>query len=168
MSVNLLRVSSEKDVFDLAALAEEIWHQHFVTILSADQIDYMVDKFQSVHAMTDQMVNDGYEYYFIEVNGQIVGYTGIKNDSDKLFLSKLYIRKPERKKGYASEVFEHLKEICRYRNLKAIWLTVNRYNEDTIAVYKKKGFVTVRTQVTDIGEGYIMDDYVMEMNVVRP
>jgi ribosomal protein S18 acetylase RimI-like enzyme len=62
-------------------------------------------------------------------------------------------------------VFEQLKEISRQRNLTSIWLTVNRYNENTIAVYKKKGFETIRTQVADIGEGYVMDDYVMELKI---
>ncbi len=165
MEVILRRVSSGQDVTQLAMLADEIWHQHFITILSEDQIDYMVDKFQSAPAMTKQMVNEGYEYYFILVDGEEVGYTGIKNDLYKLFLSKLYLRKEHRGKGYASAVFEHLKDISRNRNLTSIWLTVNRYNEDTIAVYKKKGFEVIRTQVADIGEGYVMDDYVMELKL---
>lgn len=165
MSVVLERVSSERDIKNLETLADEIWHQHFITILSADQIDYMVDKFQSYEAMTNQMLNQGYEYYFIVVDGETVGYTGIKNDVDKLFLSKLYVKKDFRGKRYASEVFEQLKAVCRLRRLKSIWLTVNRFNDSTIAVYEKKGFQTIRTQVTDIGEGYVMDDYVMELVV---
>lgn len=165
MEVVLRRVSSAQDVNHLAMLADEIWHQHFITILTMDQIDYMVDKFQSAPAMTKQMVNEGYEYYFIVANGIEVGYTAIKNDVDKLFLSKLYLQKEHRGKGYASSVFAQLIEIGCNRNLNAIWLTVNRYNEDTIAVYKKKGFETIRTQVADIGEGYVMDDYVMELKI---
>jgi ribosomal protein S18 acetylase RimI-like enzyme len=47
-----------------------------------------------------------------------------------------------------------------------IWLTVNRYNDATIAVYEKKGFRTVRTQVADIGNGFVMDDYIMEKEIV--
>lgn len=165
MNVNLKRINSEPDIVRLAAIADEIWHQHYSTILSENQIDYMVDKFQSVDGMTQQMINQGYEYYFITVNGEEIGYLGIRKDVDKLFLSKLYIKEEYRGKHYASEVLEQLKQLCVNRNLKAIWLTVNRYNENTIAVYKKKGFQIVRTQVADIGEGYVMDDYVMEMNL---
>lgn len=167
MRVQLTRVNSEDELRRLADMATEIWHQHFITILSADQIDYMVDKFQSYHAMTNQMQTQGYEYYFIMLNGEAIGYTGIRNDGEKLFLSKLYIKKDHRKKGYASEVFEQLKEICKERKLKAIWLTVNRFNYDTIEVYKKKGFQTLRTEVADIGHGYVMDDYIMELDVSK-
>ena len=52
---------------------------------------------------------------------------------------------------------------CRRRALKAIWLTVNRRNERAIGAYRRAGFREVRAQVTDIGGGYVMDDYVMEL-----
>ena len=48
---------------------------------------------------------------------------------------------------------------------KAIWLTVNKYNDHTIDVYRHRGFQTVRSQVSDIGNGYVMDDYVMEKEI---
>lgn len=165
VEVVLSRVYSEEGLYHLALLADDIWHQHFATILSMDQIDYMLEKFQSVKSMTKQMINDGYEYYFISVNGEKVGYTGIKKDGNKLFLSKLYLQEKHRGKGYASSVFEQLILLARKQNLTSIWLTVNRYNEDTIAIYQKKGFTTIRTQVTDIGGGFVMDDYVMELNI---
>lgn len=165
MDVKLYRVSSSEDVLELAAMADDIWHEYFVSILSEDQIEYMVDQFQSAPAMTKQMVNQGYEYYFIMVNQQIVGYTGIKNDGNKLFLSKLYLKKEHRGKHYATAVMDQLKEICAYRGQNAIWLTVNRFNLHTIAVYQSFGFESIRTQVTDIGEGYVMDDYIMEVKI---
>ena len=159
------RINSGPDIIRLATLADEIWHQHYATILAKDQIDYMIDEFQSVDAMTKQMINQGYEYYFITVLGEEIGYTGFRKDADKLFLSKLYIKEEHRGKGYASEVFEQIVDICKNRRLKAIYLTVNRYNEDSVAIYKKKGFQIMGTQVTDIEEGYVMDDYVMELDV---
>ena len=92
-----------------------------------------------------------------------IGYTGVRPDGEgKLFLSKLYILKPYRGQGYASEAFAFLERLCAEEGLSAIWLTVNRFNTNTIAVYEKKGFVTVRTQVADIGSGFVMDDYIME------
>ena len=43
----------------LAAIADEVWHEHFASILSPEQIDYMVERFQSVPALTDQLQNQG-------------------------------------------------------------------------------------------------------------
>lgn len=162
MNVILTRINSETDIVLLASLADEIWREHYLSILTKDQIDYMIDKFQSADAMTHQIINQGYEYYFITVCGEEIGYTGICKDVDKLFLSKLYIKKEFRGNRYASEVFKQLQQICVNRRLKAIWLTVNRYNEESVAIYKKMGFKVIRTRVADIGQGYVMDDFIME------
>lgn len=151
----------------MSGLADRIWHQHFSSILSLDQIDYMVEKFQSVKAVADQLANQNYQYFMLKLDGNLIGFTGIveQPEEKKLFLSKLYLEKSFRGKGYASRAFEFLEALCRKKGLTAIWLTVNRYNSDTIAVYEKKGFVTVRTQVADIGNGYVMDDYIMEKSL---
>ena len=158
-------VKTGEDIAALAAIANEVWHQHFASILSPEQIDYMVERFQSVPAVTGQLANEGYEYYFIRVGEKNIGYAGIKPEAGKLFLSKLYILYPYRGNGFASRAFEFMEGICRERRLRSIWLTVNRYNTDTIAVYQKKGFKTIRTQVADIGNGFVMDDYIMEKTV---
>ncbi|GAA4832200.1 hypothetical protein GCM10023310_06840 [Paenibacillus vulneris] len=161
------QVKTEEEVTDLARLAAEIWNEYFITIISREQIDYMVQKFQSYPALTDQLKHQGYEYYFMKLNGSNIGYMGVKQEEGKLFLSKLYILKEHRGTGFASRAMEFLVELCRKRGLSAIWLTVNRYNDATIAVYEKKGFKKLRTQVADIGNGFVMDDYIMEKEI-RP
>lgn len=160
------KVETEEEIAFLAQLASEIWCEYFVCIISNEQINYMVEKFQSVHAITVQIKNQGYEYYFMNVNGRTIGYLGIKQEEGKLFLSKFYIQKEHRGKGYASQAMEFLVGICKDRRLGIIWLTVNRYNDVTIAIYEKKGFRTVRTQVADIGNGFVMDDNIMEREIV--
>ena len=167
MKLEFLPVTGPSQIEQLAALAEEIWREHFTPLLEPGQVDYMLDKFQSVRAMTEQLKTGGYRYFFLLAEGEPVGYTGVKPEEGKLFLSKLYVRAQDRGKGYASQAFAFLEGICRKENLSAIWLTVNRYNDVPIAVYQKKGFVTVREQVADIGNGYVMDDYIMEKTIDR-
>ena len=157
-------VRNGEQIKEMTDLADEIWHEYFVTILSPDQIDYMVEKFQSAGAVKKQIADQGYQYYMLKLSGRLIGYTGIveQPQEKRLFLSKLYLEKPFRGRGYASRTFEFLEELCRQKGLSAIWLTVNRFNDHTIRVYEKKGFVKVRTQAADIGNGYLMDDYIME------
>ncbi|KAH0786232.1 GNAT family N-acetyltransferase [Histomonas meleagridis] len=159
------QVKTTEEINELAKLADTVWHEYFPCILSSEQIDYMVEKFQSVPALTDQLNNQGYRYFFLELDGTKIGYTGIKSEDGKLFLSKIYILKPYRGHGYASNTLQFLDDLCKKEGLKSIWLTVNKNNEPTIAVYKKKGFQTIRTQVADIGNGFVMDDYIMEKTV---
>ena len=149
---------------DIAALANEIWHEHFVPIIGLDHVNYMVGKFQSYPALKEQ-VSQGYEYYKIFCDDKFAGYTGIHPEQDVLFLSKLYLHKDFRGQHLATKAVEFLKDYCRKKGLKKIWLTCNKYNSHTLDVYHHLGFVDVRTQVADIGNGFVMVDYILELNI---
>lgn len=165
MEVTFPRVKTAQDIEEVAVLAAKIWHEYYISLLTTQQIDYMVEKFQSVTAITDQIRNQGYEYYCIQHGGTAAGYMSVRQEEGKLFLSKFYIAKEHRGRGYASQASAFLDGLCRERGLSHIWLTVNRYNESSIAVYEKKGFRTIREQVADIGNGFVMDDFVMEKEI---
>ena len=165
MDFKMTAIRTQEEIKEHAKMAEIVWNEHFTSIIGKSQVDYMLDKFQSEHAVTDQIQNRGYEYYFMESDGNKVGYMGIHREETKIFLSKLYVMKEFRKKGYASLAFEFLKNLCRDNHLKSIYLTVNKYNTDTIQVYEAKGFKTIRSEISDIGNGYVMDDYVMELTI---
>ena len=91
--MELIKVKNE-DIKDLAKLIDEIWHEYWPCILSAEQIDYMVEKFQSENAIFNQIKNENYTYYFINYKNQYIGYIGVSPHNGYLFLSKLYIKKP--------------------------------------------------------------------------
>lgn len=167
MDIEFVKVSTAEDISALARLTDEVWHEYFPCILSAEQIDYMVDKFQSEHAISEQLANGGYEYRVITADGEKAGYVGFVRESEKMFLSKLYLLRDYRGKKIASRALEFLKKECEKSELGAIYLTVNRHNDHTIDVYKRWGFEVVREQCADIGNGYVMDDYVMELGLKR-
>ena len=163
--IKMIGAETPEQVKKIAAMADEIWHEWFPSIISEGQIDYMLDKFQSEQAISRQLESEGYSYYIIMNGGKYLGYTAIRPDSDgRLFLSKIYIKKEYRGKGHGRAVFEFLKELCRKNGYSAIWLTVNKHNDDSIAVYKKCGFRIIGEGVTDIGGGYVMDDYFFQLD----
>jgi diamine N-acetyltransferase len=159
-------VSTSEEIAELSRLASVIWQEYYVSIITLEQIDYMVQKYQSESAITEQIHQQGYEYYFIQRDDSPVGYMSVKQEEGKLFLSKFYIGKEHRGQGYASQALAFLEQLCIEQSMNLIWLTVNRHNESSIAVYEKKGFQTVREQVADIGNGFVMDDFVMEKEII--
>ena len=54
---------------------------------------------------------------------------------------------------------------AKLRELNKIWLTCNRNNTSSLEVYKHLGFEVVREEVADIGNGFVMDDYILEYEV---
>ena len=103
--------------------------------------------------------NEGFEYYIIK-GDKPVGYAAIKDEGDRVFLSKIYIYKEYRNQGFMRAFMEKIKE-----RKKPVYLTVNKYNLDAINAYKRLGFEVKKEQITDIGKGYVMDDYVLELTV---
>ncbi|WNQ11297.1 GNAT family N-acetyltransferase [Paenibacillus aurantius] len=163
MKLMITHVTTAEEIAEVARLAADIWLEYYVSILTTEQIEYMIGKYQSVSAITEQILHQGYEYYLIQHDGSsTVGYMAVKQEEGKLFLSKFYIGKEHRGRGYGSQALAFLEQLGKDRNLSAIWLTVNRHNESSIAVYERKGFTIVREQIADIGNGHVMDDYVME------
>ena len=65
----------------------------------------------------------------------------------------------------ASFALEELKKICREKSLGYIWLTVNRDNLGSVAFYRQAGFYVDHDEVTDIGQGYVMDDHIMRLDL---
>ena len=159
---SIVKVETKEDIILLAKKAHIVWHEYFKSILSLEQIDYMVEKFQSEGAITKQMNDSGYEYYFIMENNEVCGYTAIKKEEEKLFISKLYLLKDYRGKGLSSFGFKFIEDYLKKNKLKSMYLTVNKYNENSINVYKHWGFEIIRAEKNDIGNGFYMDDYIME------
>ena len=165
MDVRFEAVKTDADQEKLAKLADEIWHEYWPALIGAAQTDYMVEQFQSLEAIKRDMAENAYEYWFVvDEAGKTVGYTGghEEPETSRYFISKIYLLAEERSKHYASQIIEFYVELCRNRDLHSMYLTVNKHNELGIRAYLGKGFVTIESVVNDIGNGFVMDDYVME------
>ncbi len=163
--LQLVPVTTDRQLRELAVIAEGIWHECFPGIISEEQIDYMVERFQSYDAMCRQTSSEGYNYYFIYDGDEIAGYTGfvLKPEIRQMFLSKLYLKAECRGRGLASGTIDALCSIARENGLESIQLTVNIHNRRAISLYQHKGFKIAFDQKADIGSGFYMDDHVMEL-----
>ena len=157
----MVQARTDAEIQNIANLAEEIWHEHFTDIIGEKQVNYMVDRFQSYPALKGQ-IEEGYEYYQLFSGHTMAGYSGIHAEDGALFLSKLYINKSFRGQHLSTLAFQFLKDLCKERGLTRIWLTCNKHNRNTLAVYDHWGFHIIREQKADIGNGFYMDDYVLE------
>lgn len=159
-------VVTDEQQIGLSQIADEIWHEYWPALIGEAQTDYMVEQFQSLDAIQRDMANNGYEYWILHDGDteEVVGYTGghEEPETNRFFISKVYLFEEQRGKGYARQAVEFYDELCQDRNLKAMYLTVNKGNELAIRAYKGTGFEVIDAVVTQIGNGFVMDDYIME------
>ena len=158
------KIFSEADVRRLAKVAREVWREANVAFCTPEQVEYMIEKFQSIEAITGQLMQ-GYRYFRIEDGDEILGYFGVQNQGERLFLSKFYILKQNRGRGLFSMGLQRMIDICKEDGLESIYLTVNRNNTHAYEVYLAKGFKVIAEECADIGFGFVMDDYIMEYEV---
>ena len=112
----------------------------------------------------DELAHDTEDFARTAAVPRIVGYTGghVEADTNRFFISKIYLLKEHRGEGLCSATIRFYERLARERGLDALYLTVNKHNEMAIRAYKAKGFEVIDAVETDIGDGYIMDDYIME------
>ena len=162
---SLTPATSDDDLRIIASIGHSVWNEAYKGIVPKDQIDYMLDKYQSYEALRDQVDNHGYTYLMIKDGARCVGYAGYVPDDKGLFLSKIYMLKQFRGHGYSKPVFQHLRDVAVSLGLPCVHLTVNRDNVRSIEVYKHEGFEIEDSQDNPIGDGFVMNDYIMVMKV---
>ncbi|MCE3280553.1 MAG: family N-acetyltransferase [Bacteroidetes bacterium] len=153
------------DVNTIYALAEKIWRKHYRSIISLEQIDYMLNKMYSAESLSEQM-QQGQQFTLVYSNNTPVGYISISTkDQRNYFLHKFYIETTEQSRGIGTYLLEYI--INSLETPETIELTVNRKNYTAINFYFKNGFVIKEVADFDIGNGYFMNDFVMIKKVKK-
>ena len=165
MSLNIeIKKISEDEIPILSELATSIIREHFDPIIGKAQNDYMLEKFQSISSIKEQF-QKGYLYYWVKYENKNIGFLGFFPVENKLYLSKFYLLKEYRGKKISKKMLEFLINYAKDRKLISIYLNVNKYNDLATNVYKHLGFVIIREEKNDIGNGFYMDDYVFEYTI---
>ncbi len=166
--ITYIKVADVEMIKTVASLAKEIWNEYFTPIIGKAQVDYMLEKFQSEKAISQQITKEGFLYYLIKQGNNFIGYTAVvpKKETNELFLSKLYLKSSQRQKGHGKEAIQFINNLAEKMKFSKITLTVNKNNKNTIQAYEKMGLKNIASLVTDIGDGFVMDDYRMEKIIV--
>ena len=151
----------------IAQLANQIWPIAYATVISQEQISYMLDLFYSQSALEKQ-ITDGHHFIIIYDNDIPVGFSSYsqKNNTDHTIyrLHKLYVVITLHKKGYGKQLIQYIIDDIKLKGATHLELNVNRNNPARF-FYSKLGFVITRTEDLDIGSNYFMNDYIMTLSL---
>ena len=162
-----IKSATTTDVEIIQKLAQEIWPVCYGKIISADQLHYMLDLIYSPAALKTQMYK-GHKFVIVYKDETPIGfasYSAKSFEEPTIFrLHKIYVLTNLQTKGIGSFLLQHV--ITESKNARAtlLELNVNRHNVAK-HFYEKKGFIVLREEVIDIGNGYVMDDYVMGLGL---
>ena len=149
----------------LRDLAGTIWRRHYAGIVSAEQIDFMLARRFSDEALQAWVGAADRWLEVLRVDGAPVGYCSSEAEAEHpeaLTLRQLYLLESHRVRGLGRFMLGHVESRARTLGKSAVRLQVNKRNATALAFYRAAGFSVREAAVFDIGDGFVMDDYVME------
>ncbi|MGB7769573.1 MAG: bifunctional aminotransferase class I/II-fold pyridoxal phosphate-dependent enzyme/GNAT family N-acetyltransferase [Verrucomicrobiia bacterium] len=168
--------ATEADLSAIAELAGFIWRACYPGIITRAQIDYMLARMYALDTMREEIRAQGIHYDLLLVDGEPSGFASygpteagtlrrgvrIAQRAVPTFkLHKLYLLPELHGRGLGSRLLQHCEQEVRATGARRLILSVNRRNPKAIAAYQRNGFVIAESLVTDIGGGFVMDDYIM-------
>ncbi|HYM94860.1 MAG TPA: GNAT family N-acetyltransferase [Chitinophagaceae bacterium] len=156
--------ASAEDIPLIRELTFKVWPQTYAAIISSAQIAYMLEMMYSEASLKKQM-EEGSQFLIIYDGDLSVGFASYQETEPQIFkLHKIYVLPSQQGKGTGKFLLEYIIAEIKSKKAKALQLQVNRYNKAK-KFYEKLGFVVLYEADFDIGNGYFMNDYVMELSL---
>jgi len=160
-----IRRAVDTDISVIQKIVQITWPHTYLSIIGPNQLTYMVNLFYSKKAITEQMAA-GHRFTVAEDEGFVLAFSAYNQiDETTWKLQKLYALPHQQGKGVGRLLIDFLLNDIKPYHPERLILNVNRHNT-AIEFYKKLDFQIIAEEDIDIGEGYFMNDYVMEKKLV--
>ncbi|BBP02664.1 hypothetical protein TPL01_00960 [Sulfuriferula plumbiphila] len=148
----------------LGALARYIWQRHYPGIISPAQIDYMLHQRYRAALIRQQLGQFGSWWDMAQNEAGMIGFAHYFLDIDpqRIKLDKLYVHPAWQRRGVGAALLGRVESEARRQGCGTLTLRTNKHNHIALAAYQKYGFIVTAAVVTEIGAGWVMDDYVLE------
>lgn len=157
-----IRRAGVEDIPLIRQLTFQVWPQTYASIISKEQIDYMLALIYDEGVLKKQIAEEGHEFLIVSENEAPAGFAAFSEIEPEIFkLHKLYVLGSQQGKGTGKLLIQHVRGIIKSKGGKSLQLQVNRYNKAK-DFYEKMGFVIIGEGDFDIGNGFFMNDFVME------
>ena len=159
-----------EDAERVSALAGEIWRAHYPGIISAAQIEYMLAQRYDPALVRAELQRGDVWWDKLLIGEEIAGFASyfLTGVAGEMKLDKLYVHPLHQQQGYGGMLIARVTQVARSHGCRRLTLAVNRNNRTAIAAYLKHGFRIADAVVSDIGSGFVMDDYLMEKALEPP
>lgn len=140
-------------------VAKLTWHETYSTILSNEQLDYMLKEIYTEKSLIRQM-NEGQVFFGLFDNERLIAFAAVSALEQYIHkLNKIYLLKEFQGLGLGKKMINFIIEFSKSQGAKSLALNVNRDNP-AVEFYKTLGFTILKEVDIAIGP-YWMNDYEM-------
>lgn len=161
-----ISVASNSQLEIIQHLAKAIWPAAYGAILSQEQLDYMMKMMYSIDSLNNQLQKNNV-FLLAKNNDFFIGFASYElnyNNSNFTKIHKLYVLPEIQGKGVGRDLIFCIQNIAKKHSNTGLILNVNKYNKAK-DFYLHNGFEITDSVVVDIGNGYVMDDFIMKKNI---
>ncbi|WP_353571653.1 GNAT family N-acetyltransferase [Candidatus Albibeggiatoa sp. nov. BB20] len=156
------RPANINDARLIQQLATEIWHDYYPVVISITQIEYMLKTLYSEEKLRTDIEQQRIQFTLFEWQQQSVGFLGcIIQEQQHLFLNQIYLQTAFHGRGLGQQMLQYAEQFALQQHLSSICLRVNKGNAKAITAYQRAGFYKAEAVCNEIGQGFVMDDYIM-------
>ena len=160
-----IKLAGLDDINTIHTLAHRIWRIVYKEIITAEQMDYMLEMMYSHESLQYQIEKQKHNFIIAYDDDIPVGFAAYfpkYEIAPTIYrLDKLYVLPDQHGKGIGKQLIDHIIAEIQPLGCSLLELTVNRKN-NAVSFYEKLGFTIVSEIDHPIGEGYFMNDYVMQ------
>lgn len=161
LSYLTVRDATTADIPIIQRLTSVIWPATYSSILSREQIEYMLEMMYSDVSLRKQMDELHHRFILCYAGEDAVGFASYSHLGENIYkLHKIYVLPDHQRQGIGRRMLDVVLEDVARRGGVALDLNVNRQNPARF-FYEKLGFEILREEDIDIGHGFWMNDYVM-------
>ena len=154
------------DVDSVVALARLVWQQTYPGIITQEQIDFMLEQRYNPQRLFEELTMPLVWWDQAIVDGQRAGFSScMVTGGGEMKLDKLYVDPARQRSGIGARLIEQVVSRARAAGCPTLILAVNKRNERAIAAYGKQGFAIRESVCVDIGNGFLMDDFIMARSI---
>jgi ribosomal protein S18 acetylase RimI-like enzyme len=159
-----LKVATTNDIPLISSLGHEIWREVYPPIIGTEQVEYMLERMYNVEALDQQITREGHLFFIAFWDNEAIGFVSCSfhhgAERNRTRIHKLYLSPAMQGKGLGGKMVNHIQALSKMKGDTALELNVNKHNP-ALHFYHKTGFAIESEVVLDIGQGYVMDDYIM-------
>lgn len=147
----------------IKSMAHTTWPVTYGQLLAAGQLEYMLDLIYSEETIKQQM-HRGHQFIIGYHAGELLGFTSFEKQyksAANLMIHKLYILPSFQGKGIGKVFIDYLILLATQTKHDTLMLKVFVKNQNAIRFYKHLGFHIIGEELSELGSGYTVKDYVM-------
>lgn len=165
-----IRLGGEEDLIQVRRIAQATWPDTFRNILSPAQIEYMLAWLYAIDRLRQQVRTGEHVFHLADIDDEPVGFAAHQCECPRpgaTKIHKLYLLPAAQGRGIGRALVDAVREIAESSGHDTLTLNVNKHN-DAIRFYEAYGFRKGGEEVIDIGGGYVMDDFIMNLSLPLP